>query len=146
MTTKESDRVRKFTESDTDVIAFKEKIAEESLEALEGSARQIITLVTSMLGLFIGILAFNDEPVFLAYLEVKVFAVIGLGLLMAALLFGLAVIIPRRHMPEDMKAARKMISNIFQHKQIHLSISVTCFGLGLIFFLLMIISLVLFRL
>ncbi|HND50682.1 MAG TPA: hypothetical protein PLL95_19075, partial [Anaerolineales bacterium] len=68
-----------------------------SLKTLEDAARQIITLSTTLLGAFFGLLAFKDTPDYLKYTDVKVLGVLASGSFFVALLFALLAVSPKKY-------------------------------------------------
>lgn len=120
-------------------LALRQWWAEQELKSpanLEAAARQIITLVTSLLGLLLAILAVAEDPL-PAYLASGGLRLAG-GLAILALLGGLwAALIavwPRRYaaapdLPQQQAAA---FQTIVRFKSRCLAAALTLFGLGLL--------------
>ena len=131
----DQDKVRPLTDSDRRLIETMREMQAGSLETLEAAARQIITLVTSLLGLFFGILAFKDKPDFLAFTEIKVFSMLAMGVYFAALFFALAVVIPRKYHPEDLGEMRATLETMLAYKRNALRWAVAAFGIAVLLML-----------
>ena len=69
-----------------------DEMEQGSLKTLEDAARQIITLSTTLLSAFFGLLAFKDAPAYLKFLDVKVLGMLAAGTFFVALLFALLAI------------------------------------------------------
>ena len=74
-----------------------DEMEQGSLKTLEDAARQIITLSTTLLGAFFGLLAFKDTPDYLKFVDVKALGVLASGLFFVSLLFALLAISPKRY-------------------------------------------------
>lgn len=135
-----------LTKADEDLIEYFKNLQRNSLDVLEGAGRQIITLVTTLLGLFFGVLAFKDNPSYLAFAEIKIIAGVAAGLYVVALFFALAVVMPRRiDIPTaDLSAMRELLRSLFNHKSRWLFWAQGAFGAGTLL-LLALILLLLFR-
>ncbi len=68
-----------------------------SLKTLEDAARQIITLSTTLLGAFFGLLALKDAPAYLRFFEIKWIGALALISFMTALSFAILAVSPRRY-------------------------------------------------
>lgn len=115
--------------------------AEQAVAApdnLEAAARQIIGLVSGLLGVLFGVLALAGDPL-PAYLqrdEIKVAGVSAIVLLLMALLAGLVVVVPQadivpRARPD--KQAEKFVA-LVGRKSSALGLASVCFGLGVVAF------------
>lgn len=60
-----------LSEEDGRLDKLFDEMEQGSLKTLEDAARQIITLSTTLLGAFFGLLAFKDAPEYLKYTEIK---------------------------------------------------------------------------
>lgn len=129
------DKVRSLTDADRRLIETMREMQAGSLETLEAAARQIITLVTSLLGLFFGILAFKDKPDFLALTEIKVLSMLAMGAYFVALFFALAVVIPRKYHPEDLGEMRATLETMLGYKRNTLRWAVAAFGTAVLLML-----------
>lgn len=116
----DNEGVRELTEADRHLLDFIRKLEDKSLESLESAARQIITLVTGLLGLFLGILAFKDDPTYLAYWDVKALGVAALLAFLVTLLFALAVLLPREYRVSDLNSMREALTVMLRRKRDHL--------------------------
>lgn len=133
-------------EADEDVKVFFETLERESLKTLEDAARQMIGLVTTLLGIFFGVLAFKDNPTFLDSPLVKILGVFSLWGLIAALFLSLDVVMPRLvNVPEaNLTEMRGILRALFRRKSRSLAWAQWAFGAGTLFLLGIIITL-LFR-
>lgn len=103
---------------------------------LEAAARQIIGLVSGLLGVLFGVLALaaNPLPVYLQRDDVRVAGVAAIALLLAALLAGLAVIFPQsaiapRARPDEQAG---QFAALLGRKSSALGLAAVCFGLGVV--------------
>lgn len=121
-----------LSEADEELYRFFRELEKESLKTLEEAARQIIGLVTTLLGLFFGVLAFSDNPAFLADGLIKALGTLSLAWLVAALFLALNVVMPRRlKAPEaDLTQMRDLLKGLFERKSRFLSLAQTAFALG----------------
>lgn len=135
----EEEQVELLTPQDQDLLTFFHGLERNSLESLEAAARQIITLVTTLAGVFFGILAFKDTPTYLSAGEVKVLGTLTLGALLVALLFALDVVMPRRFdlRRDDLTEMHAILHSLFQTKSRSLTFAQWAFGAGLVFWLLL---------
>src|SRR3990172_7745499 len=88
-----------------------------SLKTLEDAARQIITLSTTLLGAFFGLLAFKDTPAYLNFVDVKALSMVAAGSFFVALLFSLLAISPKRYdFPRaSLTEKRRILEEMLQH-------------------------------
>jgi len=103
-----------------------------SLKTLEDAARQIITLSTTLLGAFFGLLAFKDAPSYLVFFEVKVIGTLALISFMAALYYALQAVSPKRYtFPHaNLTAKRKILEEMLAHKHKTVNRASWIFGFG----------------
>ena len=103
-----------------------------SLKTLEDAARQIITLSTTLLGAFFGLLAFKDAPSYLDFFEVKVIGTLALTCFMAALYFSLQAVSPKRYTfsHANLTAKRKILEELLNHKHEMVNRASWIFGFG----------------
>ena len=123
-----------------------DEIEQGSLKTLEDAARQIITLSTTLLGAFFGLMAFKDAPAFLGFFEIKLIGALALISFMAALYFALQAISPKRYeFPRaSLTAKRKILEELLTNKHQIVKMSAWIFGIGV--FLMLIATLdILFR-
>ena len=144
MTQDELHQVREMTDADRRLIAFVQKLEDGSVDTLEAAARQIITLVTSLMALFLGILAFKDSPDFLVFSDVKLIGAAALGGLIAALFFALDAVLPREHNPQDLAAMREMLVDLLRYKRNALRRAMLAFGAAALLLLALMLD-ILFR-
>lgn len=115
-----------------------EWFAEQQLRSpdhLEAAARQVVGLVTGLVGLLLGVVAVAEPalPAYLACPAVRGLAVAGILLLLLALLFGVLTLWPRRWAvpSRDLKRQREAFEALLRRKSRALSAAILCFFLGL---------------
>jgi hypothetical protein len=135
-----------LSKADDNLLDYFKDIESKSLDTLDNAARQIISLVTTLIGLFFGVLAFKDNPSYLASTAVKLLGAASTGLYLAALFFALDVVMPRRlDIPSaDLTRMQRLLRNLFDHKNRSLLWAQAAFGVGTLCLLLLILFL-LFR-
>ena len=106
----------------------------KSPEHLEAAARQMVGLVTGLIGLLLGVVAIAKQPLpsYLAWPLVRWLAVAGIVLLLLALVAGLVVLWPRRWTVSSHRIAdqRRAFEAILQRKARALSVGMVLFCLG----------------
>jgi hypothetical protein len=109
-----------------------DEMEQGSLKALEDAARQIITLSTTLLGAFFGLLAFKDAPSYLGYMEIKVIGTLALISFMAALYYALRAVSPKRYTfsHANLTAKRKILEEMLNHKHEMVNKASWIFGFG----------------
>ena len=118
-----------------------------SLETLENAARQIITLSTTLLGAFFGLLAFKDVPSYLKYMDVKALGVLASGSFFVALLFALLAISPKQYnFPRaSLTKKREILDEMLRHKHNAVNWASWIFGIGAFLMLAAALDILLFR-
>jgi hypothetical protein len=103
-----------------------------SLKTLEDAARQLITLSTTLLGAFFGLMAFKDAPTYLGFFEIKVIGTLALTCFMAALYFALQAVSPKRYTfsHANLTAKRKILEEMLAHKHGMVNKASWIFGSG----------------
>ncbi len=121
-----------LTPEDEALQSLFRNLEKNSLETLEAAARQIITLVTTLLGLFFGVLALKDDPAYLSALPVKALAALALGAFLAALFLALDVVLPRlqNYNRRDLTEMRRLYAALLRRKSGSLRRAQRAFGLG----------------
>lgn len=118
--------------ADERLIAYFRDLEQKSLDTLEGAARQLITLVTTLLGLFFGVLAFKDDPRYLALPAVRILGGLSAGFYALTLFLALNVVMPRRlDVPTaNLTAMRRLLRALFDRKSRSLQWAQVAFALG----------------
>lgn len=119
-----------FSKEDQELISFFATLKRDSLQTLEEAARQLIGLVTTLLGVFFGVLAISgDSSATLVSLDVKIVGAIALVAYMLALWFALEVVMPRRlDVPaRNLTAMRSLLAELFERKSASLFRAQTSF-------------------
>lgn len=118
--------------ADERLMAYFQDLEQKSLDTLEGAARQLITLVTTLLGLFFGVLAFKDNPPYLACPVVRVLGGLAAGFYVLTLFLALNVVMPRRlEVPlSNLTAMRQLLRALFDRKSRSLFWAQIAFALG----------------
>ena len=124
-----------------------DEMEQGSLKTLEEAAKQIITLSTTLLGVFFGLLAFKDAPAYLGFLEIKI---IGAGVLLAfliALFFALNAVLPKQYdfSRANLTEKRKILGDMFQHKHRTVNRASCAFGIGALLMLAAALDILIFR-
>lgn len=103
-----------------------------SLKTLEDAARQIITLSTTLLGAFLGLMAFKDAPTYLTFFEIKFIGTLALISFMAALYYALQAVSPKRYTfsHANLTAKRKILEEMLTHKHGMVNRASWFFGFG----------------
>lgn len=119
-----------------------------SLKTLEDAARQIITLSTTLLGAFFGLMAFKDAPAYLGFLEIKTIGALALIAFLSALCFALQAISPKRYnFPRaSLTAKRKTLDEMLTHKHNAVNRASWIFGFGAFLMLAAALDILIFRL
>lgn len=118
-----------------------------SLKTLDDAARQIITLSTTLLGAFFGLMAFKDIPDYLKFVDVKVLGVLGAGSFFIALLFALFAVSPKRYIfsRANLTEKRKILEAMLEAKHNAVNWASWVFGLGVLFMLAATLDILIFR-
>ncbi len=108
-----------LSEADRRLEALFDRLEAESIAALEGHARHIVTLTTTLMAAFFGLLSLSDRPAFLANRPVQVLALLTLVLFFLALAFALDALLPRRYAyPDaDLTARREVLARLLARKE-----------------------------
>ena len=103
-----------------------------SLKTLEDAARQIITLSTTLLGAFFGLLAFKDAPSYLGFIEIKIIGTLALTCFLWALFFALQAVSPKQYTfsHANLTAKRKILEEMLSHKHGMVNRASWIFGSG----------------
>jgi len=129
--------------ADEGLVTYFRDLEQKSLDVLEGAARQLITLVTTLLGLFFGVLAFKDNPRYLACPAVRILGGLAAGLYVLALFLALDVVMPRRMEVSlaNLTRMRRLLYGLFDRKSRSLQWAQVAFALGTLCLLAVIIIL-----
>jgi hypothetical protein len=119
-----------LSSADQELLSYFANLRRASLETLENAARQLITLVTTLLGLFFGVLAFKDDPAYRQWLPFQVTGGISIFAYTLCLFFALRVVLPRPlDVPEhDLTRLRALLRDLFEHKSGNLRRAQRLFG------------------
>lgn len=109
----------KLSSSDERLEKLFDEMEKDSLKTLEDAARQIITLCTTLLAAFFGLLALKDAPAYLGALEVKLLAGLALGGFFLAALFAFRAVLPREYSfsANDLTGKRHILSSLLNIKK-----------------------------
>ena len=124
-----------------------DEMEQGSLKTLEDAARQIITLSTTLLAAFFGMLAFKDAPAYLKFVDVKVLGVLAAGSFFVSLLFALLAISPKRYaFPRaSLTEKRNILNEMLSRKHNAVNLAAWLFGLGALLMLAAALDILLFR-
>ena len=113
-------------------------LAEQHLKSpdrLEAAARQIVGLVTGLVGLLVGVAAVTEQPLppYMAWPCLRWLMVASLVLLLVSLAAGMVVLWPRRvvYSPHKMAEQRAVFEGILRRKARALGVAIVCFALGI---------------
>jgi len=125
-----------------------DEMEQGSLKTLEDAARQIITLSTTLLGAFFGLLAFKDAPAYLGFCEIKIIGTGALLSFLAALFFALRAVSPKRYdFPRaSLTGKRRILDEMLQRKHSAVNWASWIFGLGALLMLAAALDILIFRL
>ena len=137
-----------LSEQDERLDKLFDEMEQGSLKTLEDAARQIITLSTTLLGAFFGLLAFKDAPNYLKFVDVKVLGMLAAGSFFVALLFALLAVSPKRYVfsRASLTEKRKVLDEMLQRKHSAVNWASWIFGLGALLMLLAALDILIFRL
>ena len=124
-----------------------DEMEQGSLNTLEDAARLIITLSTTLLGAFFGLLAFKDAPSYLKFVDVKVLGMLASGAFFVSLLFALLAVSPRRYnyARANLTEKRKVLDEMLHHKHSSVNWAAWLFGLGTLLMLAAALDILIFR-
>lgn len=137
-----------LTPEDERLDKFFDEMEQGSLKTLEDAARQLITLSTTLLGAFFGLLAFKDAPTYLTFFEIKLIGALTLSAFLAALLLALQAVTPQRYsFPHaSLSAKRQLLAALLTRKELAVKRAAWLFGFGALLLLLAALDILLFRL
>ncbi|MGQ9468085.1 MAG: hypothetical protein ACUVXE_10885 [Anaerolineae bacterium] len=121
-----------LSEADQGLLTYFKDLEKTSLETIDKAARQVITLVTTLLGLFFGVLAFGDAPAYLTHPGIRALGALTTVLYVAALFLALDVVTPRRvDLPTaDLTAMRALLHRLLDRKSRSLLAAQVAFALA----------------
>lgn len=136
-----------LSRADEDLLEYFQDLERASLGTLEEAARQLITLVTALLGLFFGVMAFSNAPAYLTHPAVRALGAAATVLYVATLFLALDVVMPRRfeRPTADLTAMRAILHRLFARKSRSLRRAQTSFALATLCLLALILVLLLWR-
>jgi len=121
----------------------------KSIDNLEAAARQIIQLVTALLGVLFGVLALSNGDAAASLQRPLVFlsGLVAVILLLAAIPAALAVVLPGRSSPRDNVPAdeARAFKTLMTRKRHGLNGAVVLFGGGLVAFAIMVGTMIVLR-
>ncbi len=121
---------QEMTEADRRLDELFARMEVESITTLESHARQIVTLSTTLLAAFFGLLSLSNRPAFLALKGVQICAAVTLTAFLVALLFALDALLPRRYeVPAaDLTAKREVLNRLLRRKETAVKRATYTFG------------------
>ncbi len=107
-----------LSQADENLLEYFQDLERASLNTLEEAARQLITLVTALLGLFFGVMAFRDTPAYLTHPAVRALGTAAAAFYVLTLFLALDVVTPRRleRPAADLTAMRALLHRLFTRK------------------------------
>ncbi len=136
-----------LTEEDERLEKLFDDMEQGSLKTLEDAARQIITLSTTLLGAFFGLLALKDAPAYLGFFEVKAMGALALSAFLMALTFALQAVSPKRYdYPRaSLSRKREILEEMLSTKHEAVNKASWVFGIGAALVLLAALDILIFR-
>lgn len=118
-----------------------------SLKTLEDAARQIITLSTTLLGAFFGLLALKDAPAYLGYFEIKIISALALISFLSSLFFSLQAVSPRKYKypRASLTKKRQILEEMLESKTQSVNMAAWIFGFGAFLMLVAALDILIFR-
>lgn len=125
-----------------------DEMEQGSLKTLEDAARQIITLATTLLAAFFGLLALKDAPAYLQCADVKALGALAACAFFASLLCALRAVSPKRYdFPRaSLTEKRNILNNMLSRKHGAVTWASWIFGLGALLMLAAALDILIFRL
>ena len=136
-----------LTEEDERLEKLFADMEQGSLKTLEDAARQLITLSTTLLGAFFGLLALKDAPAYLGFFEVKAMGALALSAFLLALTFALQAVSPKRYdYPRaSLNRKREILEEMLSTKHEAVNKAAWAFGIGAGLMLLAALDILIFR-
>lgn len=136
-----------LTEEDERLEKLFDDMEQGSLKTLEDAARQLITLSTTLLGAFFGLLALKDAPAYLGFFEVKAMGALALSAFLMALTFALQAVSPKRYdYPRaSLTRKREILEEMLSTKHEAVNKAAWAFGIGAGLMLLAALDILIFR-
>jgi len=118
-----------------------DRLEAQSITTIEGHARHLVTLSTTLLAAFFGLLSLNERPAFLNQTLVQILAGLAAVAFFAALLFALDALRPQRYAAPraDLTAKRQILENLLRRKTAALALATMAFGLAVALMLLIVL-------
>lgn len=108
----------------------------KSVDNVEAGARQLVTLVTALLGVLFAVMAVTDDPLpaYFAYPTLRLLGVGVVVLLLATLVAALVAVLPfpMKNFPHRPDKQREEFDGMLRRKSLGLYVAAVCFALGLI--------------
>ena len=135
-----------LSEADRRLEATLARLEEESLAALEAHARQVITLCTTLLAAFFGLLSLGDRSAFLDRWWVQWMITATLTAFFLSLVLSLDALLPRPYrLPRaDLTAKREALDRILHRKYRAMKWATWAFGAAILLLLTTTLGLVFF--
>lgn len=126
-------------ETDERLIAFWDQVEQDQIKFLDEAGKRIIDLITLLLGILFGVVAFGDKfppPYLDDNLLAQILTLVVLGLFAASLILALVVVQPRKYprYRHNLTEMRAVLNQILDHKCRWLKIAGILFGLGSLVF------------
>ena len=132
---------QELTPADQRLDDLFDRLEAESIPTLEGHARHIVTLTTTLLAAFFGLLSLGKRPAFLSHTPVQILAGLAATAFFAALLFALDALRPRRYAAPraDLTAKRQILEALLCRKTAALTLATAAFGLAVALMLIIVL-------
>ena len=133
--------VREVTEEDRAVMEKVRRLEESSLDAIESGAREIVFLVTTLLGAMAGLLASGTLPGYILTPDVRILAALAAISFFVSVMAAIQVLLPRRYEHgNDLVRMRELLKEIPRRKEKFLKTAHQGFAAGMFMLFLLILD------
>ena len=133
--------VREITEEDRAIMEKVRRLEESSLDAIESGAREIVLLVTTLLGAMAGLLASGTLPGYILTPDVRILAALAAISFFVSVMAAIQVLLPRRYEHgNDLVRMRELLREIPRRKERLLKTAHQGFAAGMFMLLLLILD------
>lgn len=130
---------------DEALIVLFQELEKESLDTLDAAGRQVITLTTTLLGLFFGVLALSDAPPYLARWDVQIPGALAILAYFTGLVAALIAVQPFRYTfsRHSLSEMRDTLEEMLSSKSNALRVAHIAFGIGTLSLVLLLLNVLL---
>jgi hypothetical protein len=136
--------VREITEEDRDLMERVRRLEEGSLDAIESGAREILLLVTTLLGAMAGLLASGSLPGYMFSADVRILSALAAISFFVSVIAAIQALLPKRYEHgNDLVKMRELVREIPRRKEKSLRTAHRGFLAGMFMLLLLILDILL---